>query len=369
MRAHYIGLMSGTSADGVDAVCVQFGEEPSVTIRAHCYERYSESLRTRLLALMTPGPNEIERMGTLEVELAEIFAGVSIQAYKQAGLTASAIQAIGSHGQTLRHRPLGAHAFTLQIGDPSRIAERTGIRTVADFRRRDMAAGGQGAPLVPAFHQWLFRHETRTRAIINIGGIANITLIPGKTTGLPILGFDTGPGNALLDAWIREQTGASQDTDGHLAAEGQVHPELLTLLLLDPYFATPPPKSTGREHFTLNWLKNHLRQMPSPLAPADVQATLAHLTAITIAQALAPLSSDEVFVCGGGTANPVLSRILAQTIPQTLSTTSALGLNPQLVEPVAFAWLARQTVMGKPGNTPSATGARHGVILGAIYPA
>jgi len=369
MSEHYIGLMSGTSADGVDAVCVQFGDEPSVVIRSHCYQRYPEPLRMRLLALMTPGSDEIDRMGALEVELAEIFAAISTEARKAAGLAVSAIRAIGSHGQTLRHRPSGPYAFTLQVGDPARIAERTGIPTIADFRRRDMAAGGQGAPLVPAFHQWLFQHETQTRAIINIGGIANVTLIPGKTTGGPVLGFDTGPGNALLDAWIRDQTGAAQDTDGRYAAQGLVHQGLLTILRQDPYFAVPPPKSTGREHFTLSWLKDRLKQLPQPVSAVDVQATLTHLTAITLTDAIAPFSPDEVFLCGGGTANPVLTGTLAQVSRKPIKTTSDLGLNPQLVEPVAFAWLARQTVLGRPGNTPSATGARHSVILGALYPA
>ncbi|MHB8254906.1 MAG: anhydro-N-acetylmuramic acid kinase [Acidiferrobacter sp.] len=369
MHAHYIGLMSGTSADGVDAVCVQFGEEPSVTIRSHCYERYSESFRERLLALMTSGPDEIERMGAVEVELAEIFAAISTAAHVKAGLSASAIRAIGSHGQTLRHRPIGAQAFTLQIGDPARIAERTGIATVADFRRRDMAAGGQGAPLVPAFHQWLFQHETQTRAIVNIGGIANVTQIPSKNSGYPVQGFDTGPGNALLDAWIRNQTGAPQDTDGRFAAQGRVHQDLLALLRQDPYFAAAPPKSTGREYFTLNWLKGHVDRFPQPIPAVDIQATLTRLTATTIADALAPLYPDEIFLCGGGTANPILTGMLAASQAQPIQTTSALGLDPQLVEPVAFAWLAHQAVLGLPGNAPSATGARHRAILGALYPA
>ncbi|HUW98850.1 MAG TPA: anhydro-N-acetylmuramic acid kinase [Acidiferrobacter sp.] len=369
MPEHYIGLMSGTSADGVDAVCVQFGDEPSVVIHSHYYQAYPEPLRARLLALMTPGANEIERMGPLEVELAEIFASASIAAREAAELPAATIRAIGSHGQTLRHRPNGRYAFTLQIGDPARIAELTGIATIADFRRRDIAAGGQGAPLVPAFHHWLFQHETRTRAIINIGGIANVTHIPSKITGRPVLGFDTGPGNALLDAWIRAQTGAAHDTDGHYAAQGQVHQGLLALLRDEPYFDIPPPKSTGREHFTLAWLDDRLKQLPQPIAAVDVQATLTQFTAVTLADAIAPLSPDEVFLCGGGTANPVLMNALTQTIASPVMTTSDLGLDPRLVEPVAFAWLARQTVLGRPGNAPSATGARHGAVLGAVYPA
>ena len=370
MPDHYIGLMSGTSADGVDAVCVHFPEDPpGVTLAAHCHERYPDALRARLLALMVPGDDEIDRMGALEGELAEIFASVATAVREKAGLAVSEVAAIGSHGQTVRHRPRGTQAFTLQIGDPARIAERTGIATVSDFRRRDMAAGGQGAPLVPAFHQWLFRHATRTRAIVNIGGIANITLIPGAAAGAGVRGFDTGPGNALLDGWVRQHKGESQDTGGRLAAQGRADPQLLALLKDDPYFGAPPPKSTGREHFTSEWLAGRLQRLGRDLAVADVQATLVALTADTIAEALASLGPEEVFLCGGGTANPVLVAALAARLPVPVLTTAHLGLDPQLVEPAAFAWLARETLAGRPGNLPSVTGARRPVVLGAIYPA
>ena len=370
MPQHYIGLMSGTSADGVDAVCVHFAEgTPAVTLAAHCYEPYPEALRRRLLALMVPGTDEIDRMGALEGELAEIFAAASTAARRAAGLARADVAAIGSHGQTLRHRPSGPHAFTLQIGDPARVAERTGIATVADFRRRDVAAGGQGAPLVPAFHQWLFGHTSQTRAIVNIGGIANITVIPGTTTKAAVRGFDTGPGNALLDAWVRQHTGEPQDTDGRLAARGRVDPELLALLKDDPYFAAPPPKSTGREHFTPEWLAARLQRLGRTPDIASVQATLVGLTAETITEALIPLHPEEVFLCGGGTANPVLVAAIAQRLTVPVHTTARLGLDPQLVEPAAFAWLARETLSGRPGNLPSVTGARHPVILGAVYPA
>jgi len=370
MPTHYIGLMSGTSADGVDAVCVEFGESPPcVTIAAHEYERYSDTLRERLIALMTPGPDEIDRMGALEGELAEIFARAAARVCQKAGLAATAIAAIGSHGQTVRHRPGGDFGFTLQIGDPARIAERTGIQTVADFRRRDIAAGGQGAPLVPAFHAWLFGQSAQTRAIINIGGISNVTLLPAKNGAASPYGFDTGPGNALLDAWAHATQGLAQDTDGRLAAQGHTHPGLLALLLEDPYFAAPPPKSTGREHFTLAWLQNGLKRLGKSISAADVQATLVALTAETIAAALHLMTPDAVFVCGGGTANPVLMAALQLQMKAPVHTTAVLGLNPQLVEPVAFAWLARQTLHNKPGNIPSATGARHPVVLGAVYPA
>ncbi|WP_298185798.1 anhydro-N-acetylmuramic acid kinase [Acidiferrobacter sp.] len=367
---HYIGLMSGTSGDGVDAVCVHFDEDaPQVALAAHCYQPYPESLRERLLSLMVPGENEIDRMGTLEGELAEIFAAASTEVHRQAGLAAHEITAIGSHGQTIRHRPRGPHAFTLQIGDPARIAERTGITTIADFRRRDMAAGGQGAPLVPAFHQWLFGHATRTRAIVNIGGIANITVIPAADRRAVAQGFDTGPGNALLDGWVRLQTGAPQDTDGRLAARGQADGALLALLKDDPYFMAPPPKSTGREHFTLKWLDDRLQRLGRDLGAANVQATLVALTADTITEALAPLGPEEVYLCGGGTANPVLMAALTSRLAIPIQTTARLGLDPQLVEPTAFAWLAREALAGRPGNLPSVTGARHPVVLGALYPA
>lgn len=364
---YYIGLMSGTSADGVDAVVATFSDPvATVHICGHSYIPYNESLRARIIALMTPGPNEIERCGAIEGELAELFAQAAINACEAAYLPRNAIRAIGSHGQTLRHRPTLQPAFTLQIGDPARIVERTGITTVADFRRRDIAAGGQGAPLVPAFHQWLFSNPHTTRAIVNIGGIANATILPAHNTQ-SIVGFDTGPGNALLDAWIKKTTGANQDTGGKIAAQGHLCSPLLTLLQKDPYFALPPPKSTGREHFTLSWLEEHLSKLDTTPNPIDTQATLTYLTASSIIDALKPFDVDEIFLCGGGTENPILMRNIRQLFGKPVATTSMLGLAPNLVEPTAFAWLAFQTMQGRPGNAPSATGASHAAILGAIY--
>ncbi|MDA8360987.1 MAG: anhydro-N-acetylmuramic acid kinase [Gammaproteobacteria bacterium] len=367
MADHFIGLMSGTSADGVDAVVAHFGDRPHLRILAHWHEPYSPALRARILALMTPGSDEIDRMGALETELAEIFAAAADRVRGAANLQRHDIRAIGSHGQTLRHRPARRQAFTLQIGDPSRIAERTGITTVADFRRRDMAAGGQGAPLVPAFHRWLFWDERHNRAIVNIGGIANVTLI-GRDPSAPVVGFDTGPGNALLDAWIQHNLGLPYDERGAWAARGHPHPPLLLTLLQEPYFAATPPKSTGREHFTLAWLEAHLTQHPE-IAREDVQATLTRLTAQTIVAAIRHADVDELFVCGGGSANDSLMREVRMLFAGPVDTTSALGLAPDLVEPTAFAWLAAQTLAGRPGNLPSVTGATHAAVLGGIYPA
>ncbi|MDA8389890.1 MAG: anhydro-N-acetylmuramic acid kinase [Gammaproteobacteria bacterium] len=367
MADHFIGLMSGTSADGIDAVVARFSDKPRLRILAHHHTPYGAALRARILALMTPGDDEIDRMGALETELAEMFAAAADSVRVAANLRRQDIGAIGSHGQTLRHRPGGSHAFTLQIGDPSRIAERTGITTVADFRRRDMAAGGQGAPLVPAFHRWLFWDERHNRAIANIGGIANVTLI-SRDPSVPVIGFDTGPGNALLDAWIQRSLGLPCDTGGAWAAQGRLHAPLLATLLQEPYFAAAPPKSTGREHFTMAWLEARLARHPDA-AGADVQATLTRLTAQTIVAAIGHADMDELFVCGGGSANDSLMRELRMLLARPVDTTAALGLAPDLVEPAAFAWLAAQTLGGRPGNLPSVTGATHAAVLGGIYAA
>ncbi len=367
MAKHFIGLMSGTSADGVDAVVARFGDHPRLRILAHHHEPYGAPLRERILGLMTPGADEIDRMGPLEIELAEIFAAAANRVRRAAGLSPGAISAIGSHGQTIRHRPGGPLAFTLQIGDPSRIAERTGITTIGDFRRRDMAAGGQGAPLVPAFHRWLFWDKEHDRAIVNIGGIANVTCI-SRDPSAPVAGFDTGPGNALLDGFIRRTLGLARDEAGAWAARGHLHAPLLVTLLEEPYFSTPPPKSTGREHFSLAWLDERLAHHPDVPAE-DIQATLTRLTAATIVTAVRETHADQLFVCGGGSANDSLMRELRALFDGTVDTTAALGLAPDLVEATAFAWLAAQTLAGQPGNLPSATGAAHAAVLGGIYPA
>lgn len=368
---HYIGLISGTSVDGIDAAVVEIGAGQSLTVKAtHC-QPIPAPLHTAIEALMQPGPNEIDRMGEIDAQLGRLFAEAAAAALKQAGLSAQSIRAIGSHGQTVRHRPHAAHPFTLQLGNPAIIAEITGIITVADFRRRDMAAGGEGAPLVPAFHDWLFRSAERNRVIVNLGGIANITCLPADKAAA-VTGFDTGPGNTLLDRWIGKCRGERHDEAGRWASSGTVSEPLLAILLADEYFSRKPPKSTGRELFTLEWLETRLRKLSSPVVEADVQATLVSLTARTVAQAIrqALPACHEVYVCGGGAHNAhLLDRLGNELAPLPLKATDTLGLPVDWVEAVAFAWLAHQTLAGHSGNIPSVTGARHAVVLGAIYPA
>jgi anhydro-N-acetylmuramic acid kinase len=328
-------------------------------------------LRRELLSLCQPGANEIERLGHADRLLGIEFAHATHVLLKQAGVRADQITAIGSHGQTIRHRPqatAGAPAFTLQIGDANTIAQLTRITTVADFRRRDIAAGGQGAPLVPAFHRAVFAKNAHNRVIVNIGGMANITALPVDDT---TLGFDTGPGNVLLDAWINRHQQQNYDRDGQWASSGSVDTTLLANLLRDPFFAAPPPKSTGRELFNLTWLDAHLAGCAA-IAAADVQATLAELTARSIADAIValPFIANEVFVCGGGAYNGDLMLRLERLLhPRLLGHTGQLGIAPEWVEAAAFAWLARETLAGRPGNEPAVTGASERCVLGAIYPA
>jgi anhydro-N-acetylmuramic acid kinase len=368
---HYIGLMSGTSVDGIDAAVVSIStDNRPVLVNTHAHP-IDAATRGNIQALMRDGLNEIERLGELDVALAELFAEAANAVIKKAGLVKKDIRAIGSHGQTIRHRPRAEYPFTLQIGNPSVIAERTGITTVADFRARDMAAGGQGAPMVSAFHQRIFHSAQHNRAIINIGGIANVTYLPADASQ-PVIGFDTGPGNTLLDQWINQHHARAHDEAGQWAATGQASKELLEKLLADPYFSTAPPKSTGREHFNMEWLQAHLKKLATPLPPANVQATLLQLTAQTIAQALREFlpKTQEAYVCGGGAHNrELMSSLLANMPGITVATTDNLGMSPDWVEAAAFAWLAHQTLERQPGNLPSVTGAKRAVILGGIYPA
>lgn len=364
----YIGLMSGTSLDGIDTALVDLSSNPKL-LAARTYP-LSAQLRSDLIALCRAGNDEIERMGSADRRLGMESGNAVIQLLRELSIAPERVRAIGSHGQTIRHRPAQAasardSAFTLQIGDPNTIAEITGITTIADFRRRDVAAGGQGAPLVPAFHRAVFGAK-QARAIVNIGGIANIT---GISADDRVIGFDTGPGNTLLDQWVQRHTGAHYDRDGSWGATGQIIPALLDAMLQDPYFALPAPKSTGREYFHLEWLESHLHHQK--FEPVDVQATLVELTARTIAEHIAklPFAPGAVFACGGGAYNHhLMTRLETLLHPRLLASTAQLGIAPEWVEATAFAWLAQQTLRNLPGNLPAVTGAAGFRVLGAIYP-
>ena len=364
----FVGTLSGTSVDGIDAALVRFGARPEL-IATHSLE-FPTELKAELLALGRPGDNEIDRLGRADVALGRLFAHAVNGLLAKTGVTARDVRAVGSHGQTIRHRPGFDPAFTLQIGDPNVIATETGIAVVADFRRKDLALGGQGAPLVPAFHEAVFRTKENDRGVVNIGGIANLTALPADPSA-PVLGFDTGPGNTLLDARARRVLGTPMDRDGAFAAGGRVVPELLRAMLAEPYFAQPAPKSTGPEQFSTAWLETHLAGLAEPPSDSDVQATLVVLTARSIADAIRALplgAAPEVFVCGGGARNPVLMRALRGELPGSeVATTDALGVGGDWVEAMAFAWLARQRVLGLSGNCPRVTGASRAAVLGAVF--
>lgn len=365
--ALYLGLISGTSADSIDAVLVRFRDGLPHTLASHVHP-WPEALRTRILALaQEEAALDLDAWGRLDVEIGYAFADAALHLLAQSGTPAAAVRAIGSHGQTLRHRPGGDYPFTLQLGDPSVIAERCRIDVVADFRRADVAAGGQGAPLLPALHARLLGVPGKTRAVLNLGGIANLTVLAADGG---VRGFDTGPANSLLDAWCQRHRGKPFDRDGAFAGSGQVLPDLLRGLLADPYFAAPPPKSTGREHFHLGWLA--ARAPTANLKPADVQATLLELTARSVASAVARYApaADEVVACGGGVHNSGLMRRLAGLLaPRQLRSSAEYGIDPDFLEATAFAWLARQRLLRLPGNLPAVTGARGPRILGAVYSA
>ena len=364
----YIGLMSGTSLDGIDAVAVRFS--PEFELLGSHSAALPESVKRDILTLCSPGDNEIDQLGRLDKTLATLFAEAAQSLIHALDLKSEDVCAIGSHGQTIRHRP--EQGFTLQIGNPSLITEITGITTVADFRLRDVAAGGEGAPLVPAFHQALFQQSDRSRVILNIGGMANITWLPSDATE-KVIGYDTGPGNVLLDAWIQTQLDKTYDANGAWAASGTVDSALLEQLLSLPYFAQPAPKSTGREQFNLSWLKEQIQHTGTQTAPQDVQATLLELTARSIADQILRFETQprpDVYVCGGGSHNDaLLSRLTTLLKDHRVATTDALNLHPDWVEAAAFAWLAMRTLNGLSGNLPDVTGAKGSRILGAIYPA
>jgi anhydro-N-acetylmuramic acid kinase len=365
--ALYVGLISGTSADSIDAALVRFREGKPHTLTSHAHP-WPQALRERMLSVaQSEAALDLDAWGRLDVEIGHQFADATLQLLRQSGTAAAAVRAIGSHGQTLRHRPDGDYPFTLQLGDPSVIAERCRIDVVADFRRADVAAGGQGAPLLPALHAMLLGVPGRTRGVLNLGGIANLTVLAADGG---VRGFDTGPANGLLDAWCQRHRGEPFDCDGAFASEGRILPDLLETLLADPYFARPPPKSTGREYFHLDWLA--ARAPVATLAPADVQATLLELTSRSVAAAVAEQApmADEVLVCGGGVHNRKLMQRLGELLaPCRLTSTAEHGIDPDFLEATAFAWLARQRLLKLPGNLPAVTGARGPRVLGAIYSA
>lgn len=364
---YYIGLMSGTSMDSIDAALVSITEQQTKLLTTHAHP-WPDELRAALQKCVQTGQTSLQELGVLDAAVGNLFAAASLALLDKSNLQAADITAIGSHGQTLCHYPNAEPPFTMQIGDPSRIAELTGITTVADFRRRDIAAGGQGAPLVPAFHEAIFHAQDETRIILNIGGIANISILPADKKA--ISGFDTGPGNCLMDHWINKHQQLPFDAEGQWAQQGKSIPALLELMLRDDFFQQAPAKSTGTEYFSNHWLANHLHEF-STISPADVQHTLLDLSVISIADAItqhAPYAR-KLFVCGGGVHNSLLMEKLAQRLAdKKVLSTQNLGVDPDWVEAQAFAWLARQTLQGKTGNVPEVTGASHPVVLGGIYP-
>ncbi len=366
MNERYIGLMSGTSLDGVDGVLVEWPEgEAALRVLAHAHLPFDAALAAELLALNTRGDDELHRAALAGNAVARRYADVVARLLAQTDIVADAVTAIGAHGQTVRHRP--QDGYTLQLNNPALLAELSGVDVVADLRSRDVAAGGQGAPLVPAFHRAMFGRDGEALALLNLGGIANLTLLGADGS---VLGFDCGPANALLDHWVQRHRGEAFDRDGRWAASGQVDETLLAALQAEPYFALPPPKSTGRDQFHTEWLAQRLAARPA-LAPEDVQATLAELSAWACARDLLAHRPDakELLACGGGAFNAHLMARLAAHLPGLrVASTAARGLPPDQVEACAFAWLARAFVRRETGNLPSVTGA-HGVrVLGALYP-
>ncbi|UUZ62379.1 anhydro-N-acetylmuramic acid kinase [Polaromonas sp. P1-6] len=378
MTDYYIGLMSGTSLDGADGVLVDFSDD-TLRVVATATEPFAESFRAELLALNSLTHNELHRAALAGTQLAAIYARVVSTLQDQAatrGLSAAPIQAIGAHGQTVRHQPQRTSAeaagagYTLQLNNPALLAELTGIDVVADFRSRDVAAGGQGAPLVPAFHRSIFGRTDSAVAVLNLGGISNLSVLPPNAEA-PVLGFDCGPGNALMDAWCQQHTGRPFDAGGAWAASGKLLPGLLASLLDEPYFSAPPPKSTGRDLFSLAWLAEKLQGFAAE-RPEDIQNTLAEFTASACIAGVTSYGKDskELIVCGGGAFNQFLMQRLQAGLPSLrVSTSDKHGLPPMQVEAAAFAWLARQTIRRQPGNLASVTGAAGPRVLGAVYPA
>jgi anhydro-N-acetylmuramic acid kinase len=364
----YIGLMSGTSLDGVDGVLARFGSAPGLRVLSHRHRPFDGALRDELLALNAGGPDELHRSARAGLALSHHYGQIIAELLAQASVAPADVRAVGAHGQTVRHRPDAG--YTVQLLDGAALAEACGIDVVCDFRRRDVAAGGQGAPLAPAFHAALFSVADAHRVVLNLGGISNVTVLPAGDGR--VVGFDCGPANALLDGWCQRHTGQPYDDDGAWAAGGRVLPTLLAGLLAEPYFALPAPKSTGRDLFNMAWLEQHLSRAAAGLPAQDVQATLADLTVESVARSIEHASpqASSVYVCGGGARNGHVMRRLAARLPRVrVETTDALGVPVDQVEAAAFAWLAHRFVERLPGNLPAVTGARGERLLGALYPA
>lgn len=377
MNDYFIGLMSGTSLDGVDGVLVDFATQP-LTVMATATEPFEPSFKAELLALNSPAGNELHRAALAANTLARTYARVVsrlLASTNSKELSAANIQAIGAHGQTVRHQPPAANmadgnGYTIQLNNPALLSELCGIDVVADFRSRDIAAGGQGAPLVPAFHRQVFGQAGCSTAVLNLGGIANISLLPGNPAAA-VLGFDCGPGNALMDAWCFSHTGQAFDAGGAWAASGQLIPALLDQLLTEPYLTLPPPKSTGRDLFSLDWLAQQLKPFAN-CAANDIQNTLTEFSARACIDCVTRYAAgcEQLIVCGGGAYNlHMMARLQAGLATVRVMSSQEHGLGPLEVEAAAFAWLARQTLLRLPGNLPSATGAKGLRVLGAIYPA
>jgi anhydro-N-acetylmuramic acid kinase len=375
MDGNYIGLMSGTSADSIDAVVVSIINNKLTLLNSYSHP-IPKVIQEKIWLMNSSNQDELKSMLDLDSCLGNLFSDAVNTVLKKSSLNKNTIVAIGTHGQTIRHYPDTDSPSTLQIGDPNIIVEKTGIATVSDFRRADIAAGGQGAPLAPAFHEFKFKDGAVNRVILNIGGIANITFLPSsKSDSESIYGFDTGPGNGLMDEWIQKHKKQAYDKNGEWAQTGKINHELLTLLLKDPYFKKAHPKSTGRDYFNLDWVESILKKFnPNKnLTPQDIQITLCALTVQSICNAIKLLDEvNELYVCGGGVHNTTLIKLLAKLLsdfenPISCNSTDELGLNPDWVEACAFAWLAKQRLEKKSGNCPSVTGAKHECILGAVY--
>ena len=365
---YFIGLISGTSIDGLDCLLADFSTTPPTVVGTH-NEPINQQLRDKILYLCENEGASIQLAGEVDIELGRSFAAALNALLATTGIKSDQVMAIGSHGQTVNHQPNSTFPFTMQLGDPNSIAELTGITTIADFRRRDMVVGGQGAPLTPMFHEFFFRSKHTTRIILNIGGMSNISVLY-QDSNQSILGFDTGPGNVLMDSWINENQGKSFDAQGEWGKSGTLDMELLSIFMAEPYFQRPAPKSTGRELFNLGWLKEQINKLDRELPPCDVQATLVELTVRSLSDNIRDINEPgaDIYVCGGGVHNSALLERLQDLLSDyQVQKTDAAALPADWVEAMAFAWMAKQTLERKPIDCTSVTGASKPCILGGIY--